>query len=151
MKNQWLFQMKNLIPLVLSICSIIWNLVVFIHGPVYVWLKWTGFFPMLPRGSHTSASTVHVFIFPNGIELGRLGSLFHFWVLSVFETKSQSKMWRLNILCFMNHKSSMTHLSCNFMALLAWKWATAIGHLQHHRQGKLILWLFFETWNLKEK
>lgn len=31
----------------------------------------------------------------------------------------------------MNDKSSMTHLLCYFMALLAWKWTIAISHLQH--------------------
>lgn len=51
----------------------------------------------------------------------------------------------------MNDKSSMTHLSCNFMALLAWKWAIAIGHLQHQHQGKLMLWLLFAMWNLKKE
>lgn len=49
----------------------------------------------------------------------------------------------------MNHKSSMTHLSCNFMALLTWKWAIAIGHLQNQRQGRL-MWLLFKMWNLKK-
>lgn len=76
MKNQWLFQAEKLIPLVLSICSIIWSLVMFIHSPVYIWLKSTDFFPLLPWGLHTSGSRVHVFIFPNGVKFGRLGSLF---------------------------------------------------------------------------
>lgn len=85
MKNQWLFQTKSLIPLVLSICSIIWSLVMFLHSSVYIWLISTGFFPVLPWGSHTSASRVHVFIFPNGVEFGRLGSLFHFLIFLVLE------------------------------------------------------------------
>lgn len=69
---------EELIPVGLSICNIIGNLVVFIHGPIYLWLKSTGFFPMLPQGSHTSASRVHVFIFPNSLGLGRLGTVFVF-------------------------------------------------------------------------
>lgn len=86
MKNQWLFQTKSLIPLVLSICSIIWSLVMFLHSSVYIWLISTGFFPVLPWGSHTSASRVHVFIFPNGVEFGRLGSLFHFLIFFFFSS-----------------------------------------------------------------
>lgn len=77
-------------------------------------------------------------------------NFFFFQFLSIFETKSQSKMQRLNILCFVNQKSTMTHLSCNLMALLAWKWATATDHLQHHYQGKLMLWLFLKMCNIKE-
>jgi len=63
----------------------------FSHGLVYLWLKSTGFFPMLPQGSHTSASRVHVFIFPNGIELGGLGCLcfFEFWLYLKLKQKAK--------------------------------------------------------------